>query len=137
MTKFKLQTLEAPANGVRFTYSFGTPTTGSNISYHVQIFRALQEYAQTTAPKELALRLWTLTDVFEITGVYWGTRGDFDTVIAPLVASWPAQTTVVIEEDNWLDTLVAVANGATLPQPLDYTQHDTFVRSTSPPPPPR
>lgn len=127
VTKFKLQTLEAPANGVRFTYSFGSPTTGSNISYHVQIFRALQEYAQTTAPKELSLRLWTLTDVFEITGVYWGTRENFDAVIAPLVSNWPAQTTVVIEEDNWLDTLVALANGATLPQPIDYTQHDTFL----------
>lgn len=97
------------------------------ISYHVSIFRALQEYAQTIAPKELALRLWTLNDVFEVTGVYWGTKSDFDTVIAPLLAKWPSKTTVVIEEHGWLDMLQSLASGDTLPQPLDYTKHETFV----------
>lgn len=85
-------------------------------------------YALNTAPKELALRLWTLNDVFEVTGVYWGTRADFDTVIAPLLAQWPSQTTGVFEEHPWLDMLSSLANGETLAQPLAYTKHETFVR---------
>lgn len=127
VTKFKLQTLQAPANGVRFTYSFGQPPR-DNISYRVAIFQALQLYALNTAPKELALRLWTLNDVFEVTGVYWGTRADFDIVIAPLLAQWPSQTTGVFEEHPWLDMLSSLANGETLAQPLAYTKHETFVR---------
>lgn len=127
VTKFKLQTLQAPANGVRFTYSFGQPPR-DHVSYRVAIFQALQTYSQTTAPKELSLRLWTLTDVFEVTGVYWGTRADFDIVIAPLLAQWPSQTTAVFEEHPWLDMLVSLANGDSLPQPLSYTKHETFVR---------
>lgn len=127
VTKFKLQTLQAPANGVRFTYSFGQAPR-DNVSYRVAIFQALQSYSQTTAPKELALRLWTLNDVFEVTGVYWGTRADFDVVIAPLLAQWPSQTTVIFEEHGWLDMLVSLANGESLPQPLSYTKHETFVR---------
>lgn len=127
VTKFRLQTLQAPANGVRFTYSFGQPPR-DHVSYRVAIFQALQTYSQTTAPKELSLRLWTLTDVFEVTGVYWGTRADFDIVIAPLLAQWPSQTTVVFEEHPWLDMLSSLANGESLPQPLSYTKHETFVR---------
>jgi len=125
VTNFKLKTLEAPANGVRFTYSFAPPTVGSIVSQKVAIFQAMQDYAETTAPKELTLRLWTLTNVFEITGVYWGTRADFQTVIAPLTAKWP-KFTVKIEEFGWLDMLMSLANGEQLPQPLNYTKHETF-----------
>ncbi|KAL7267983.1 hypothetical protein RUND412_009414, partial [Rhizina undulata] len=84
------------------------------------------EYANTTAPAELALRLWTLTDVFQITGVYWGARADFDTVIAPLLAKWPSTYSVTYEELGWLDMLSYLADGATLPQPEVYDAHDTF-----------
>lgn len=97
------------------------------VAYKVSIFRALQEYAATTAPKELALRLWTILDTFEVTGVYWGTRANFELVIAPLVAAWPSQATVSIEEYPWLDMLTSLANGESLPQPLEYTKHETFV----------
>ncbi|KAL7266118.1 hypothetical protein RUND412_011349, partial [Rhizina undulata] len=84
------------------------------------------EYANTTAPAELALRLVTLADVFNITGVYWGARADFDTVRAPLLAKWPSTYSVTYEELGWLDMLSYLADGAALPQPEVYVAHDTF-----------
>ncbi|KAI5806092.1 hypothetical protein EDC01DRAFT_133870 [Geopyxis carbonaria] len=122
VTSFTLQTHPAPTNGVQFTYAFANTT----IDDKVRIFTAMQDYAQHTAPSNMALRLWTLTDVFEITGVFWGSAAAFNTTIAPLLDSWHLTPKPTITSRGWLASLSAFANDAPLAQPAVYTAHETF-----------
>jgi hypothetical protein len=124
-TKFTMQTQPAPANGVSFTYSWPAIKDDS-LDLKISVFSTVQDYGAATAPPELALRLWAMPDVFAVMGVYWGTRGDFDDVMAPLLQKWPKNPTVSIEELGWLDSLSAFNGGVELAQPEEYTQHDTF-----------
>lgn len=86
----------------------------------------MQEYGQV-APKEIALRLFTMNEVFTVSGVYWGTRANFNSAIAPFTALLPNGTTFSTIEGGWIETLVALAYSDTLEVPLTgYDMHDTF-----------
>jgi hypothetical protein len=124
-TKLLMQTQAAPANGVAFTYSWADIKDDS-VNLKTAVFSEMQDFAATTAPPELALRMWTLTNTFEIRGIYWGSRQEFEKVIAPLLQKWPKNPKVSIAERGWLESLSAFAGGAVLPQPEVYTQHGTF-----------
>lgn len=73
------------------------------------------------------MRWFTFQDGFNVTGVYWGSREDFDVVIAPLLAKFPPPLATVIQEYGWLDMLINLANGDPIPVPANYTTHSTFV----------
>lgn len=100
----------------------------------------MQSYA-LTAPPELALRLLTAPSesvrrllgidlpggAILISGAYWGTKSEFDKVIAPLVGMLPNGTTVDTVQGAYLDTLLGVSGETTLKVPLEgYSAHDTF-----------
>jgi FAD/FMN-containing dehydrogenase len=126
-TSFQLQTQPAPSNAIIFNYTFPSSTS---IPDKVSLFEKAQEFA-ANAPPELALRLMTRTASFPIVaewqfvGAYWGSRGKFDEVIAPLLAAWPTDTHAEISEQKWLQALDTFAMSSIIP-PHPYNIHDTF-----------
>ncbi|RPA91174.1 FAD-binding domain-containing protein [Choiromyces venosus 120613-1] len=132
VTTFKLKTYPAPASGINFTWTWTLDNNATaTVDTKVKLFQAVQDYSITTAPSNMALRVFTvpMMGLFQITGVFWGSREDFDSVIAPLVDSFPDQDNIPtpeVLEHAYLDLLVVLALGQALPQPENYTMHDTF-----------
>lgn len=131
MTTFKIKTYAAPSNAVSFSWSWDLDNSDSGtVKKKVKIFQALQDYS-VTAPNNLGIALYTMPveGSFVISGVYWGSRADYKKAIAPLQAGFPQDglPTPEVKQYGYLDMLVELGGGGPLPQPLDYTQHNTFV----------
>jgi len=58
--------------------------------------------------------------------VYWGSLADFNTTIAPLIASFPQDGISDVREYGFIDLLVVLGGAGQLPQPENYNQHNTF-----------
>ena len=92
----------------------------------VKIYQAMQEYGRT-APGEIALQLFLANDAFAVTGVFWGSRPDYEAAVQPFIDLLPAGTTVTGTEAGWIATLVGQSGATTLEVPLTgYDQHNTF-----------
>jgi len=125
VTQFKLKTYTAPTVATYYQYNYYSPS----LTIKTNTILAMQEFGLNFAPKELALRLFHNNETFQVYGVYWGPKSQWETAIAPLLSRLPIAgrvPTVPGEEMLWLDTLVRLNNGGELPQPLNYDTHETF-----------
>lgn len=121
VTNFTFKTFDAPDNNIAFTYNV-QPSTAAQLSTMVT---ALQEFSQNGQPKELTTRLY-ISFQSTLSGVYWGSREDFNKIITPLLAKMGVTTTNgKVGNYTWPNTLLQFSNGA-LQQPLVYDQHETF-----------
>ncbi|PWW76963.1 Glucooligosaccharide oxidase [Tuber magnatum] len=129
VTTFKFTTYPEPNSGVRFSWSWTLDDSASDtVEKKVKIFQALQDFSEESAPDTLVFGVFMMAGFLDLSGVYWGSRAEFDRVIAPLVASLPQDglPTPQIADYTYIDLLVVLANGEQLPQPENYTKHDTF-----------
>ncbi|CAZ80485.1 unnamed protein product [Tuber melanosporum] len=131
VTNFKFKTYPAPSSGIYFSWNWMLENDAEGtIEKKVKIFQALQDYGEATAPAEMVLAVYTMPadTQFQVSGAYWGSRADFDREIAPLVASFPQDgiPEASITEYTYIDLLVLLAGAQPLPQPEEYTAHDTF-----------
>ncbi|KAF8459293.1 hypothetical protein BDZ91DRAFT_777538 [Kalaharituber pfeilii] len=125
VTTFHMQTVQAPSSAISYTVNIPA-SEQTTVQQKVNIFLAMQEYG-LEAPKEIALRLFTTTGAFVVSGVYWGDSAGFTTAIQGLRDRMPAGTTITTTTAGWLDTLKAIAWAQTLEVPLTgYNEHDTF-----------
>lgn len=87
---------------------------------------ALQNFSRNSQPKELNMRMF-ISPMPSLTGVYFGTRADFDKIMAPLLEAMGIDSTArpQVQSYTWLNTLSQFSNGP-LPQPEIYDQHETF-----------
>ncbi|KAG0641266.1 hypothetical protein HOY80DRAFT_1039526 [Tuber brumale] len=131
VTNFKFKTYPAPTSGIFFSWNWMLENNvGDTVEKKVKIFQALQDYSEATAPAGMTLAVYTMPSdtQFQVSGVLWDSREEFDRVIAPLVASFPqdGMPNPEISEHTYMDLLVLLAGGQSLPQPEEYTAHDTF-----------
>ena len=82
-------------------------------------FATLQEYANTTIPKEMNMRLYVNPYSISVTGVYFGSQEKFKAEMAPLLEKLGKPRSTSITSRGWLDTLRVYA-GDPLTQPVDY-----------------
>ncbi|KAF3079475.1 hypothetical protein TWF102_003626 [Orbilia oligospora] len=121
VVSMKFNTFPAPESNIVYSYSFSWTQAQGRAS-----LEALQAYANSTQfPRELNLRFWVGVFNTQILGVYYGSRADFDTAIAPLLSKLGTPSSSSISVMNWLDTLNNYAY-ATMSPPLDYDVHETF-----------
>ncbi|KAF2872081.1 glucooligosaccharide oxidase [Massariosphaeria phaeospora] len=121
VTSFKFKTFTAPESNIVFQY-YLTPANASHLS---TILTALQDFSLNTQPQELNMRFF-LASFSSLSGVYFGTRADFDKLIAPLLAQMGISTTRgTITTNTWLNTLTSFSNGP-LAQAKEYNSHETF-----------
>ena len=136
MTTFKFKTYPAPKTGINWAWRWTLDNNAEDtVDKKVKIFQAMQDYA-VTAPSNMALRMFTMPMYggYEVSGVYWGSLADFNATIAPLVNNLPQDGISDVREYGFLELLVVLAGSVPLPQPENYTEHNTFV--SLPPPPP-
>jgi len=134
VTTFKFKTYPAPKSGVNWAWRWTLDNNAEDtVEKKVKIFQAMQDYA-VTAPSTIAMRMFTMPvdGHYEVSGVYWGPLADFNATIAPLVNSFPQDGIADVREYGFIDLLVVLAGNIPLPQPENYTQHNTFV--SLPPP---
>lgn len=119
-TNFTFKTFPAPDNNIVFNYNV-QPSSAAQLSTMVT---ALQDFSKNTQPKELTTRLY-ISFQTTLSGVYFGSREDFNKTITPLLAKMGVTVTGKEGNYTWPNTLLQFSNGP-LQQPTVYDQHETF-----------
>jgi len=114
VTSFKFQTFAAPENNTVFTYGFNWNETQIRNGFAV-----LQDYANTTQPLEMNMRLLLNAYSVSVLGVYYGSQEDFKVAVAPLLAKLGKPSSTSITTRGWIDTLSVYAYDP-LTTPLNY-----------------
>lgn len=113
-TSFKFQTFPAPSNNTVFNYGFSWNETQAR-----NAFAVLQDYANTTMPLEMNMRLMVNSYSLSVMGVYYGSQADFKAEVAPLLKKLGTPSSTSITSQGWIDTLSTYAYGS-LTTPLNY-----------------
>ncbi|KAL0949120.1 hypothetical protein HGRIS_009205 [Hohenbuehelia grisea] len=126
VTEYRYKTYPAPPSNIIFTYSYTvSPTTASSI------FSAYQDFAKASAPPTLGLQASIGTPKsgnkvsIALTGVFYGSKADFNTAINPLLAKVPQPQSTNIKTYGWLDSL-QVLGGQGLNTTIIPDGSDTF-----------
>lgn len=119
VTNFKFKTFNAPENNIVFQY-YVSPSSAAQLS---KILTALQDFTRNSQPPELNMRLF-LSAFTTFSGVYYGTRADFDKIMQPLLTGM-GLSSGTISTNSWLNTLTSFSNGP-LPQAKVYDTHENF-----------
>ncbi|KAK0115650.1 hypothetical protein ONS96_014096 [Cadophora gregata f. sp. sojae] len=121
ITQYKFQTFPAPSSNTVFSYNYNF-----NQAQAAAMHKVLQEYANTTMPVEMNMRMFVNAYSFGLQGVYYGSQDNFKKAIAPLLAKAPfTGGNGQISTKGWIDTLSNYAYGS-LSTGLDYDVHETF-----------
>jgi hypothetical protein len=129
---FYLQTQPAPSSVINYVYSL--PNMFSSLSTVVSAFEHIQDFAQNSSVVDSLLGLGMYMDGsgFSVSGTYFGTSDQFNSVIAPeLLRTLPAPSTSNVQTLSWIDSLIALSNQNTLSEPVHgYSAHDDFFASS-------
>ena len=120
VTNFKFKTFTPPENNIIFQYNI-SPSSASQLA---TIITALQDYSRNTQPLEMNMRLF-LASFPTLSGVYYGSRADFDKAVAPLIKAAGISGSPQISTNTWINTLSSFAYGP-LQQATPYDTHETF-----------
>ncbi|CAG5149881.1 uncharacterized protein ALTATR162_LOCUS2478 [Alternaria atra] len=122
VTDFKFKTFTAPENNLVFSYSLSP----SNTSQLANILTVLQDFTTHDQPPELNMRMFLPN---QLTGVYYGNRTSFDTIMNPLLTKLyiplSGRGAGTVSAKGWINTLTSFSNGP-LPQPELYDYHENF-----------
>lgn len=119
VTNFKFKTFTAPENNIVFNYYY-SPSSASQLA---TALTALQDFTRNTQPPELNMRLF-LSGFTTFSGVYYGSRSDFDKLMNPLLQKMGISGGTV-STNSWLNTLTSFSNGP-LAQVKPYDTHENF-----------
>jgi hypothetical protein len=121
VTNFKFKTFTAPESNIVFQY-FVSPSSAAGLS---TALNALQDFTRTTQPPELNMRLF-LSGFTTFSGVYYGSRADFDKLMNPLLTKMGISNGFgSVSTNSWLNTLTSFSNGP-LEQASTYDTHENF-----------
>ncbi|KAI4700798.1 hypothetical protein J4E81_003762 [Alternaria sp. BMP 2799] len=122
VTDFKFKTFDAPESNLVFSYNLSP----SNTSQLANILTVLQNFTIHDQPPELNMRMFLPN---QLTGVYYGNRSAFDTIMNPLLTKLniplEGRGAGTVSTRKWIDTLTSFSNGP-LPQPEIYDYHENF-----------
>ncbi|KAF2445242.1 Glucooligosaccharide oxidase [Karstenula rhodostoma CBS 690.94] len=119
VTNFKFKTFTAPESNIVFNYYF-SPSSATALA---TALTALQDFTRNSQPPELNMRLF-LSGFTTFSGVYYGTRADYDKLINPLLNKMGISSGSV-STNTWLNTLTYFSNGP-LKQATPYDTHENF-----------
>jgi hypothetical protein len=118
VTSFTFKTFDAPEGNLVFEYYINS----QNSAQLVNILSVLQNFTRDTQPPELNMRLFVGRNQF--TGVYYGSRTEYDKLMNPLLTKLGIGSGTVSSK-SWIDTLTSFSNGP-LAQPDIYDYHENF-----------
>ncbi|KAF2687499.1 Glucooligosaccharide oxidase [Lentithecium fluviatile CBS 122367] len=119
VTNFKFKTFTPPESNIVFQYGVN-PSSASQLA---TIITALQDFSRNTQPLEMNMRLF-LASYTTLSGVYYGSRADFDKIMQPLLSK-TGISGGQITTNTWINTLSSFAYGP-LQQATPYDTHETF-----------
>lgn len=96
---------------VNFTLTMGT----LDIQRGAEALLAVQDYATSDAPDEIALRFSLTAPPYTASGYFYGNPAEFDTIIAPLLERLPNTTVLAKTELEFYLMETTVATGTNLP----------------------
>ncbi|RAR07920.1 glucooligosaccharide oxidase [Stemphylium lycopersici] len=122
VTDFTFSTFTAPEDNLVFSYDLSP----SNTTQLTAMLSALQNFTMHDQPPELNMRMFLPR---QLTGVYYGNRSTYDTIMAPLLRELnipsSGRGSGTVSSKTWLNTLTSFSNGP-LAQPEIYTYHENF-----------
>ncbi|KAL1799930.1 hypothetical protein ACET3X_000272 [Alternaria dauci] len=122
VTDFKFKTFNAPESNLVFSYNLSP----SNTSQLAEILTVLQNFTMHDQPPELNMRMFLPN---QLTGVYYGNRTSFDTIMNPLLTRLniplSGRGAGTVSAKGWINTLTSFSNGP-LAQPEIYDYHENF-----------
>ncbi|KAI5479979.1 glucooligosaccharide oxidase [Pseudohyphozyma bogoriensis] len=125
VTAFHVQTYAAPPTAINFDYSWPAGTlTSSNAAF---LFKSFQDFG-ATAPKELGIS-YTLGQggSVELSGVYYGTKNEFENVFGGFVDSMAGGYSTSVQEMTWIESLADLAGGQSLDTSGAAESRDDFL----------
>lgn len=129
VTAFHLQTQPAPPMNINWGYTYHFDTAAAAAA----AFKYASEWGYNTAPKELGFGIVLSTGNLVVQGVYFGSRAEFDILVAPLLGELKntyyggLDPTASVQELGWIDSLTYLAGGPLILPPGGDDSHDTFV----------
>ncbi|KAF8582643.1 FAD-binding domain-containing protein [Ramaria rubella] len=125
VTAWTYQTVPAPPTTVNYQIAFGTLSKSQVVSAYL----AWQSFA-ATAPKELAmaavLGAASGTASLSLSGNYYGSQTEFDSIIQPLINKLPEGASLTSTPLGWIAGLEALAGGDGTLNTSKPDIHDTF-----------
>lgn len=119
VTNFKFKTFTAPESNLVFNYNVN-PSSSSQLANFLTV---LQDFTQNSQPPELNMRFF-LAGGTTLSGVYYGSRADYDKLMNPLLQKLGISGGTVTA-NGWINTLSNFAYGP-LEQAKPYDTHETF-----------
>ncbi|TVY84607.1 FAD-linked oxidoreductase azaL [Lachnellula suecica] len=115
ITYYKFQTFAAPNSNIVYSY---------NIQFTAANYLALQNYANTTMPAEMNMRMFITSGGLQLEGIYYGSQSAFQAAISPILSQVgnPYGSTSTM---GWIQGLSNYAY-MSLTTPIDY---DIFSKS--------
>ncbi|KAF2138787.1 carbohydrate-binding module family 18 [Aplosporella prunicola CBS 121167] len=128
VTKFYLQTHEAPESIVYFSY--GLADMWQSGEQTATYFQHIQDVAQnaTVVDRKIGFGMYMDGSGFSLSGTYFGTEDEFNSKIAPeLLRGLPKPTSSDVQSMGWIASLQKLGGASTITVPTSgYDQHDNF-----------
>jgi hypothetical protein len=124
VTSITIKTQPAPSSNILFQYVFDA----SNTAIAVQTFLAYQNFGANSAPPQLGIQVELDSGYFSVSGVYYGTKTQFNAAIKPFLAAVPkAPTSSSTKTYDWLGILTQLAGSdGSLNTSTKPDESDTF-----------
>jgi FAD/FMN-containing dehydrogenase len=115
VTSLKFQTFPAPEDNIVFAYTFSWTQQQAE-----EGLAALQNFANSSMPTEMNVRIIINAFSTSLLGVYYGKREDYEKAIDPVLAQLGTPASTSVATKGWIDTLLNYAYAPSLETPLDY-----------------
>lgn len=113
ITNYHFQTFAAPSNNIVYSYNLNWNAASAKAAY-----LALQDYANTTMPLEMNMRVFISPGGVQLEGVYYGSQSAFQAAISPILSKignpYGSSSTM-----GWIQALNNYAY-MSLSTPIDY-----------------
>ncbi|POY71705.1 hypothetical protein BMF94_5297 [Rhodotorula taiwanensis] len=100
VTTYRVQAHHEPANAVTYSYYYDSPSS----SEATDALLAFADFGNLSAPANLGMVATTGTNSFEISGVWYGPKIEFGSVIQRLKDDLPGGYTETVERMSWIDS---------------------------------
>ncbi|GJC87246.1 FAD-linked oxidoreductase sorD [Colletotrichum liriopes] len=124
VSEFYFRTFDAPKQATNFLAILQWDAAKS-----IDGFKKLQDWAESTMPNELNMRLFITPRFTNLEGMFYGDKAGLQAVLDPLLATIGGRMTA-LQTTDWFGNLQHFGNGLALDQKDNYKKQENFYSSS-------
>ncbi|GKT94788.1 AD binding domain-containing protein [Colletotrichum tofieldiae] len=124
VSEFYFKTFDAPKQATNFLAILQWDAAKS-----IDGFKKLQDWAESTMPNELNMRLFITPRFTNLEGMFYGDKAGLQAVLDPLLATIGGRMTA-LQTTDWFGNLQHFGNGLALDQKDNYKKQENFYSSS-------